>query len=97
MSKSDTLLDKLATNWDKVAYGWGLLCNDWEIQTEKLKYEWGQGNYSRAIFHTLSGYKSSLLRFPYRTWSYLWEPKWFLLVYVWVKVPAPEFLMELLS
>jgi len=91
------LRDKLATNWDKVSYGWGLLWSDWEIQTEKLKYEWRQGNYFRAIFHTLSGYKSSLLRFPYRTWSYLWELKWALVVYVWVKVPAPEFLMELLS
>ncbi len=95
MPQSDTLSDKLRTNLSKVAYGWELLCDDWEIQTEKLKYEWGEGNYSRAIFHTLSGYKSSLLRFPYRTWAYLWELKWLLVLYVWAKVPAPEFLVGL--
>jgi len=97
MSQNDTFVSKMKTNLDKVTYGWELLLDDWDIQTEKLRYEWGRGAYFRAIFHTLSGYKSSLMRFPYRTWSYLWEAKWLLVLYVWAKVPPPEFLVGVFS
>lgn len=91
---SKTLVSKIKTNLRKVTEGWTLLLEDWGIQTEKLKYEWSEGNYSRAIFHTLSGYKTSLLRLPYRTWGYLWELKWLVVLWVWVYVEAPVWLRD---
>jgi len=89
-----SLKDAMVTNWRKVKEGWRMLAVDWGLQNEKMVNEWGEGNYGRAIFHTLSGYQSALLRFPYRTWSYLWEVKWLTIAALWVYLPPPNSLVN---
>ena len=89
-----SIADKLRTNLRKVKEGWILFFQDAREQNGKVAKELSEGRILRVLFHTLSGYKSALLRFPYRTWAYLWELKWFIVLYVWIHHPPPEFLTQ---